>query len=80
MAPTSKHLLASQPERARATKPRGICTAAEGLDAETFRGFQLAGELFLLTSFFIEPEAHRQAEILRVRPEEGRCRASRRSM
>jgi hypothetical protein len=27
-----------------------------GLDAETFRGFQLAGELFLLTSFFIEPE------------------------
>jgi hypothetical protein len=29
-------------------------TATEGLDAETFRGFQLAGELFLLTSFFIE--------------------------
>ncbi len=29
---------------------------AEGLDAETFRGFQLAGPLFLLTSFFIEPK------------------------
>jgi hypothetical protein len=37
------------------TTPRGTCTAAGGLDAETFRGFQLAGELFLLTSFFIEP-------------------------
>jgi hypothetical protein len=36
--------------------PRATCTAAEGLDAETFRGFQLAGQLFLLTSFFIEPE------------------------
>src|ERR1035441_6129884 len=39
-------------DHARATTPRGTCTAAEGLDAETFRGFQLAGELFLLTSFF----------------------------
>jgi hypothetical protein len=27
-----------------------------GLGAETFRGFQLAGGLFLLTCFFIEPE------------------------
>ena len=43
-------------DHARATTPRGTCTAAEGLDAETFRGFQLAGELFLLTSFFIEPK------------------------
>ena len=38
---------------ARATTPRGTCTATGGLDAETFRGFQLAGELFLLTSFFM---------------------------
>jgi hypothetical protein len=44
---------AASPARpARATTPPGTCTAAEGLDAETFRGFQLAGELFLLTSFF----------------------------
>jgi len=28
----------------------------KGLDAETLRGIQLAGELFLLTSSFIEPE------------------------
>src|SRR5579862_1911205 len=40
---------------ARATTPRGTCAAAVGLDVETFRGFQLAGELFLLTSSFIEP-------------------------
>jgi hypothetical protein len=46
-------------ETARATTPQGTCTAAEGLDAETFRSFQLAGELFLLTSFFIEPEEDR---------------------
>jgi hypothetical protein len=31
--------------------------SGRGLDAETFRGAQLAGELFLLTSFFIEPYA-----------------------
>ena len=43
-------------DHARATTPRGTCTAAEGLDVETFRGFQFVGELFLLTSFFIEPE------------------------
>ena len=30
-------------DHARATTPRGTCTAAEGLDAETFRGFLLAG-------------------------------------
>jgi hypothetical protein len=56
MALASQHLAASRPEHARATTPRGTCTATEGLDAETFRGFQLAGELFLLTSLFIEPE------------------------
>src|ERR1022692_2613507 len=52
-------------DHARATTPRGTCTAAEGLDAETFRGFQLAGELFLLTSFFIEPNVHASAERVR---------------
>jgi hypothetical protein len=30
--------------------------SGRGLDAETFGGAQLAGELFLLTSLFIEPE------------------------
>jgi hypothetical protein len=30
-----------------------------GLDAETFCGAQFAGELFLLTSFFIEPNVQR---------------------
>ena len=52
----SLHLAALRPDHARAATPRGACTAGEGLDAETFRGFQLAGELFLLTSFFIELE------------------------
>ena len=51
----SKDLAVSQPDRVR-VRLKGTCTAEEGLDAETFRGFQLAGELFLLTSFFIEPE------------------------
>ena len=54
MTTASLHLASSRPDRARATTPRGACTAAEGLDAETFRGFPLAGDLFLLTSFFIE--------------------------
>src|SRR5258708_5737099 len=61
MAMASKYLLASRPEHTRATTPRGTCTAAGGLDVETFRGFQLAGELFLLTSFFIEPEDRRSS-------------------
>src|ERR1700735_4599044 len=65
MAPASKHLATSRPEHARATTPRGTCTAAEGLDAETFRGFQLAGEIFLLTSLFIEPNMHSRLENLR---------------
>jgi hypothetical protein len=56
MALASKHRAVFQPHHARATSPRGTCTAAGGLDAETLRGFQLAGELFLLTSFFIEPK------------------------
>jgi len=51
----------------RATTPRGTCTAAGGLDAETFRGFQLAGETFLLTSLFIEPKGHSLAENVRGR-------------
>jgi light-regulated signal transduction histidine kinase (bacteriophytochrome) len=56
MTTASLHLASSRPDQARAAAPRGACTAAEGLDAETFRGFQLAEDLFLLTSFFIEPE------------------------
>ncbi len=47
------------------TTPRATCTAAGGLDAETFRGLHLTGELFLLTSFFIEPNAHPSAETVR---------------
>jgi hypothetical protein len=54
MTPAFPHLASSRPDHARATTLRGACTAAEGLDAETFRGFPLAGDLFLLTSFFIE--------------------------
>src|ERR1019366_3028287 len=49
--------------RPRGAKPRTRLLRLEapaqrqgGLDAETFRGFRLAGELFLLTSFFIEPK------------------------
>jgi hypothetical protein len=37
-----------------------------GLDAETFCGAQFAGELFLLTSFFIEPNVHGSTETRRV--------------
>src|SRR5882724_9135396 len=51
-------------DHARATTPRGTCTAAEGLDVETFRGFQFVGELFLLTSFFIEPEGSERESYL----------------
>jgi hypothetical protein len=38
---------------------RHLHRGAGGLDAETFCGAQLAGELFLLTSLFIEPSVHR---------------------
>ena len=37
MALASKHLAVFQPHHARATTPRGTCTAAGGLDAETLR-------------------------------------------
>ena len=56
MAQASKHRAASRPEHARANYASSYCTAAGGLDAETFRGLHLAGKLFLLTSFFIELE------------------------
>src|ERR1700681_4911387 len=56
MVLASIHLAVFQPHHARATTPQGACTAAGGLDAETLRGFQLAGKLFSLTSFFIEPK------------------------
>jgi hypothetical protein len=60
----SKDLAVSQPDRALVrVRLKGTCTAEEGLDAKTFRGFQLAGELFLLTSFFIEPELRREFTI-----------------
>jgi len=75
----TRHLHISPPHRrdqARATTPRGTRTAAEGLDAETFRGFQLAGELFLLTSFFIEPKLQPSAESLRKLTHEGENRTS----
>ncbi len=71
MAMASKYLLASRPEHTRATTPRGTCTAAGGLDVETFRGFQLAGELFLLTSFFIEPEGGEFRSEIRLAPQTG---------
>ena len=45
----------SRHNHARATTPRCTRTAGGGLDVETFRGFQLVRDLFLLTSFFIEP-------------------------
>ena len=64
MTLVSKDLAVSQPDRVR-VRLKGTCTAEEGLDAETFRGFQLAGELFLLTSFFIEPKGCRSESYLR---------------
>ena len=65
MALASKLLAVSQPDHAPATTPRATCSATGGLDAETFRGFQLAGELFLLTSFFIEPKGQANSERVR---------------
>ena len=55
MAQASKHRAASRPEHLRAYHASSTCNSGTGLDAETFRCFQLAGELFLLTSSFIEP-------------------------
>jgi hypothetical protein len=55
MTPASKHLAHIRAIRLEAPAQR------KGLDAETFRGFQLAEELFLLTSFFIEPEGSQSA-------------------
>jgi hypothetical protein len=66
MALASKYLAASQRDHTRATTPhRGACTVTGGLDVEILRGFQLAGELFLLTSFFIEPRGCRFESYLR---------------
>ena len=58
MARASNHRAASRRNTHALTTPRATCTPAGGLDAETFCGLQLAGELFLLTSFFIEPEVY----------------------
>ena len=71
MALASKHRAVFQPHHARATSPPGTCTAAGGLDAETLRGFQLAGELFSLTSFFIEPEGGEFRSGIRLAPRVG---------
>ena len=72
MALASKHLAAvSLLDHARTPAPRGTCIAAEGLDAETFRGFQLAGQLFLLTSFFIEPEGGEFRSAIRLARQTG---------
>ena len=59
MARASNHRAASRRNTHALTTPRATCTAAEGLDAENFCGPQLAGELFLLTSSFIEPKGYK---------------------
>ena len=74
MTLASKHLATSRPTRTRYYASRHL-HSGRGLDAETFRGFQLAGELFLLTSFFIEPTVHRFHERLRNFTLKGRQRA-----
>ena len=51
--------------RTRYYASRHLHSGRVGLDAETFRGFQLAGELFLLTSFFIEPKLQPSQESVR---------------
>src|ERR1700688_1099573 len=64
MIPASKHLATFAGSRTRYT-PRGSCTATGGWMPETFCGFQLVGEVFLLTSFFIEPKGCRFESYLR---------------
>jgi len=56
------------PRRYFTARPSTCCyisthlhSGSGGLDAETFCGAQLAGELFLLTSFFIEPNVNEKA-------------------
>ena len=60
MTPASKHLAHIRAIRLEAPAQR------KGLGAETFRGFQLAEELFLLTSFFIEPEGQENFEVKNI--------------
>ena len=66
MIPASKHLVTSLARpRTRYQAPRHL-HSGRGLDVENFRGFQLAGELFLLTSLFIEPDVQRKFEFKNV--------------
>ena len=44
-----------------------VCARGTGLDAENLSGFSSQGELFLLTSFFIEPRGWRFESYPRVR-------------
>jgi len=53
MALASKHLAASRPDHPRLGL-EDLHSGRGGWMPKAFRGFQLAGELFLLTSFFIE--------------------------
>jgi hypothetical protein len=52
----------------------GTCTAAGGLDTETFCGFELAEKLFLLTSSFIVAGRYSQADKAETRHRGGHCR------
>ena len=50
--------------------PQTLCTAGTGLDANILCGFSSRGELFLLTSFFIEPKGCGfEMEVLPEEPE-----------
>jgi len=45
-----------RPDHARAPTPRSTCTAAEGLDAETFSRLPSRGEAFSLDILFYSTE------------------------
>jgi hypothetical protein len=72
-----KHLAISARLRTRYT-PQGNYTEKRGLDAKTFYASSSRGELFLLTSFFIEPNVHGSGESVRgpspKASEPSRCR------
>ena len=50
--PASKHLALHRRDHARATTPRGTCTAARGLDVETFSRLPTRGRAFSLDILF----------------------------
>jgi hypothetical protein len=74
MALASKHLAVSQPDTRTRYYASSRLHSDRGAGCRTFRGFQLAGELFLLTSFFIEPNVHRSTERVRSSLERGAVR------